>query len=731
MLQSWQSFRSRILVIAAMTGIAISGNFFQIGLGLANASDWPEWGGPERSGVASDRNLIDGWPESQPPIRWRIKLGQGYSSFAIRDGKAFTQYQDLFGQYLTCLNLATGDTIWNHRYDIPYETAGIYPGPRSTPAIVGDRVLFIAPNGVLGCVDRKDGQPIWSVPFKQRYQGRGTEFGDSAAVRVFDDIVVVPVGGPGATLVGFDVNTGREVWKTGELPASYAPVQPISLDGRNCGLAFLQNSLLVVDLKTGERVWEKELSTGYDEHAAIPLIEGDSFLLASPFRAGATKYRILPVPSPDAAQSSSIQVKTLWDIAYLSNDTASSVLWRGAVYGFDLRDPQAKAHRPSKGEFRCVDWETGKKLWSSDQVGHATVLVADEKLILFNDRGELILAKAGISEYHELARTQVFDDEICWTAPALAEGQLLLRSHVHAACIDLRKPDGNGSAGAESIDQLTAAPLAKRWSVSLKSVLDLLLHGEREHPLMRPELFELQGWFYWSLMLSVAPGCLLAWTVTRRLRTKVLFKPQTPKLNDTTVALPKVGDHLISFDSDFSHTRLDTASSIASDIEQVPNRDLFWRHFPATVCGCACMMVGGLFGGMIANRISENFIFTWPAALFGMLLLTIDLALRFQSTKLTIRGEIVARALVLGLAGGSSLSYFVALRWLSLPHEWVYLIGLLPVTPVLWCLARNWQKQGWTIWNSLGTLLAYALFFWICTGMQFFLTWRERLGMMP
>ena len=149
------------------------------------------------------------------------------------------------------------------------------------------------------------------------------------------------------------------------------------------------------------------------------------------------QHRLALTESPNGKPK--IEVTTAWFNATFSNDTASSVLAGETLYGFDIRDPQAKSHRPSRGEFRALDWETGKELWSTKEVGHATAIVADNKLLLFSDRGELIVARAARESYQELARTKVFEDEICWTAPAMAKGRLLLRSPSRLVCIDLRR----------------------------------------------------------------------------------------------------------------------------------------------------------------------------------------------------------------------------------------------------------------------------------------------------
>ena len=52
--------------------------------------------------------------------------------------------------------------------------------------------------------------------------------------------------------------------------------------------------------------------------------------------------------------------RLVWESAKFSNDIASSVLVDGRIYGFDLKDPQSRLDRPSRGEFRCLDFATGR-----------------------------------------------------------------------------------------------------------------------------------------------------------------------------------------------------------------------------------------------------------------------------------------------------------------------------------------------------------------------------------
>ena len=73
---------------------------------------WPTIRGPHLDGHSDEIHLADRWPDEGPPVLWRRNLGQGYSSLTAAHGRVFTQYQTLAGQFVLCLDAASGSTIW-------------------------------------------------------------------------------------------------------------------------------------------------------------------------------------------------------------------------------------------------------------------------------------------------------------------------------------------------------------------------------------------------------------------------------------------------------------------------------------------------------------------------------------------------------------------------------------------------------------------------------------------
>src|SRR2546423_15308903 len=83
---------------------------------LNAATDWPQWQGPDRTGISKETGLLKEWPKDGPPLRWKAtKIGTGYSSPAIVKGRVYPQTTDSNEEVALALDEKTGKQVWTTR----------------------------------------------------------------------------------------------------------------------------------------------------------------------------------------------------------------------------------------------------------------------------------------------------------------------------------------------------------------------------------------------------------------------------------------------------------------------------------------------------------------------------------------------------------------------------------------------------------------------------------------
>jgi outer membrane protein assembly factor BamB len=618
----------------------------------ADGGDWPHLRGPSYNAVSAETGLAEAWPEGGPPVVWRTELGQGYSSLVAVGDRLYTQYQTLSGQYVACLSADTGRRLWRRRTGYPWEPEGHWPGPYATPTVADGRVYFADCYGLVGCVRASDGRLVWSVNVTEKFEGEGTEYGYACSPLVEGGKVFLPVGGQGAAVVALDADDGSVVWKSGDEAASYSPAYPITVSGQRQIVAFLRNVVLGLDPRTGQELWRYRWSRSYDEHAAWPVYEEPYLLTAAAFRGGATVLRL------DGAGAT-----VAWKSEVLSNDIFSSLIVGGHIYGFDLQDLQPRHTRLARGQLKCIELATGTVRWATDRTGHANVLAADGKLILLNDRGELILARATPERYEELCRTRVFADGVCWTAPTLHRKRLYIRHQTHAACLYLGDPAdlaGRPAAGAPPDTPARRSGLAALWRR-----YEEVCKGES---LFAPTLGDALRWFGFCLVgvfgLSALPALAVGLVARRRGQGR-------------------------------------------------------WLLPTLVFCGAA-FLLGGV-GTFVLSVLTGEFVFTWPASLFVAYQGVLWAAARARHGGRGARW--LVRAAMVGFVG-LCLGYVYLCRndYLpSIPMGYGFLVGILPAFPVALfvagrLVASQRRVRGWCL-----TAGAFSVYFW---ASALFTVWR-------
>jgi outer membrane protein assembly factor BamB len=117
----------------------------------------------------------------------------------------------------------------------------------------------------------------------------------------------------------------------------------------------------------------------------------------------------------------------------------------------------------SNGLFVCLNAKTGAQLWETDRVtdlkGGASVHPTQNgtSVLLYTERGELILAKLNSRGYKEIGRTRILAPtypfggrNVAWSPPAYADRSVFARSDKELICVSLAaEQTGLGTRTAE------------------------------------------------------------------------------------------------------------------------------------------------------------------------------------------------------------------------------------------------------------------------------------------
>ena len=57
---------------------------------LGQAADWPNWRGPDYSGISQETDWFEKWGSSGPKQLWDASVGTGFAAVSVADGRVFT-----------------------------------------------------------------------------------------------------------------------------------------------------------------------------------------------------------------------------------------------------------------------------------------------------------------------------------------------------------------------------------------------------------------------------------------------------------------------------------------------------------------------------------------------------------------------------------------------------------------------------------------------------------------
>jgi outer membrane protein assembly factor BamB len=404
-----------------------------------SGADWPQYRGPNHDGTSPEKISLQ-WPESGPRQVWKTPLKNGFSSFTVGGGKAYTlvtrDYDGAGQEACVALDADTGKELWaapmgegSAKYDGGGESGAKGndggDGPRSTPACDDGKVYALSSRLTLKCLNASDGKEIWSCDLMKQHAGRNIHWENAASPLIDGDLLFVAGGGPGESLLAFDKKDGHVVWKgQDETMTQTTPVAATILGERQV-IFFTSKGLVSLAPKTGAVLWRYP----YPETGAAgcsPVVSGDIVYVSKAYGVGSAACKITKT---DGAYSAT----ELWRVR--SNDEGSHwstpVAFNGCLYGLFGQAQFAT------GPLKCIDLATGAVKWSKPGFGPGGVTLTEGgNLLVLSDAGDLVLVKAAPDAYTELARAHILSGK-CWNSAALSNGRVYARSTREGVSIDI------------------------------------------------------------------------------------------------------------------------------------------------------------------------------------------------------------------------------------------------------------------------------------------------------
>ncbi|MCI0380136.1 MAG: PQQ-like beta-propeller repeat protein [Gemmataceae bacterium] len=416
--------------------------------------------------MSTEKGIIAPWPETGLRVVWHRKLGTGYGAPAISKGKLFQldrvvdqitvkgkiEHFETSTARLVCLDARTGQFQWKFEYQTDFrDYFGYNNGPRSGPVVDGDRVYVHGAEGLLHCVST-EGKLLWKVDTRKDFGMIKNFFGVGSAPVVEGDLVLVHVGGSpngskeglqhfadlkgnGSAVVAFDKYKGTVQYKISDELASYASPVLATIDGRRWCFMLARGGLLAFEPKTGKIdfhfPWRAEDLESVN--ASNPVVVGNEVLITECYGPGSALLKVKPGG-----------YDVVWDDAKkfrksLQCHWMTPIHQGGYVYG-------SSGRHTNHVLLRCVEWATGKVMWSEPRLSRCSLLMVDGHFICLGEDAKLRLLKVNPEKYDEVSLIvdvrdpktgQLLLEYPCWAAPVLSHGYLYVRGDDRLVCLEL------------------------------------------------------------------------------------------------------------------------------------------------------------------------------------------------------------------------------------------------------------------------------------------------------
>lgn len=365
-----------IILFGFSSGIGIKGQ--GKGESFTSAVPVPEaatgWRGPSRDGIFPGSNLLTHWPEGGPELLWKYdSLGSGFSSAAVTTGRVFTVGTIDSTSYVFSFDIA-GNLLW--RKALGKDWMVNFPGIRSTPTIYDGTGYIVNGIGVLYCFNAENGDIIWKRDLIQEDGGRNRTWGFVDNLIIDGDRLYCTPAGTDNNIIALNRKNGDLIWAgkgNGEGNAYCTPVI-METGGKRFFINQPGKAYVSVDTENGEMAWKYEKQEEHISAHHTPIIR-DNYLFGLDDEAtGCVMLKIA---------EDGYGANVAWRNPEIFNVSGEAVVLGDRIYCPGMND-----------KIYCVDWNTGKTIFSQIFGRGMFILISAEHLLYSYDwKGNFSLLK--------------------------------------------------------------------------------------------------------------------------------------------------------------------------------------------------------------------------------------------------------------------------------------------------------------------------------------------------
>ena len=428
--------RSKIIIPLVVLLISITNVY---------AQDWPQYLGPTRNGVSTQKNILRTWPQNGPEVLWTASVGIGFGGPVIKDNKVYLlDRDDKVGDNMRCFDLSNGKELWNFSYDSPGTV--MFPGSRSIPAIDGNRIYSCGPNGDLYCIDINTHKPVWKKNVWTDYGGsKLPTWAISQCPLVYGDLLIIASQAPQAGVVAYEKLTGKVKWVTPSIgPTGYVSPTIVKIDGQSHivmitaasgrGESASGGKVVGIDPLTGKILWEyKNWQCSIPAPGAVDAGEG-RVLITGGYNAGAAMIKV------EKKADGKYGVTELYKNPDFGAHTKPPVLYNGYFYA-QYTTNERKDGMVCMSMDGQVKWKTGR----SPLFDKGSSILVDGLMLSTDGASKLYLIEPDPTAFKPIASAELLKADAGdqrfptqnWAPMALSNGKLLIRDQSRLMCVKI------------------------------------------------------------------------------------------------------------------------------------------------------------------------------------------------------------------------------------------------------------------------------------------------------